>query len=231
MIHQGVLGAIAASVQVAAPAPGGGTTILELLFNGANGSTVFTDTSSYNRTVTGFGAAQISTLQSVSGGSSLKLNGDPDYLQFAWNYPLIGDFSIEVGLYVTGYSPGDAPGTSEIFSIVSDTPAVDLLLEVEQSLGNQVRFSLRDGNAGTVYFDFYSNTGLTLSTWTRVRFEVVGLVATIYFNGLANGTAPVTGNGRIQSLTIGRVGRLFAQGITARGYTGFIDNLTVTDLE
>lgn len=53
---------------------------LLMSFNGANGSTSFTDDSSFARTVSVFGDAQVSTAQSKFGGASLKLDGTGDYL-------------------------------------------------------------------------------------------------------------------------------------------------------
>ena len=48
-----------------------------LHFDGANGSTTFVDSSIYNRTIATIGSPAISTADSVSGGSSLLLQGWP----------------------------------------------------------------------------------------------------------------------------------------------------------
>jgi len=48
-----------------------------LHFDGTNGSTTFVDSSAYNRTITTIGSPTISTAASVSGGSSLLLQGWP----------------------------------------------------------------------------------------------------------------------------------------------------------
>jgi len=48
-----------------------------LHFDGTNGSTTFVDSSIYNRTITTIGSPVISTAASVSGGSSLLLQGWP----------------------------------------------------------------------------------------------------------------------------------------------------------
>jgi hypothetical protein len=64
--------------------------LLLLHFNGANGSATFTNSSSNARTVTPSGNAQISTAQSVFGGSSLLLDGSGDYLTIA---DATGDFA------------------------------------------------------------------------------------------------------------------------------------------
>lgn len=52
-------------------------TVLWLKFDGTNGSTTFVDSSIYNRTIETIGSPVISTAASVSGGSSLLLQGWP----------------------------------------------------------------------------------------------------------------------------------------------------------
>lgn len=52
-------------------------TVALLHFDGTNGSTTFVDSSIYNRTITTNGSPVISTATSVSGGSSLLLQGWP----------------------------------------------------------------------------------------------------------------------------------------------------------
>jgi len=51
--------------------------IVLLHFDGTNGSTTFVDSSAYNRTISTNGSPTISTAASVSGGSSLLLQGWP----------------------------------------------------------------------------------------------------------------------------------------------------------
>jgi len=52
-------------------------TLALLHFDGTNGSTTFVDSSAYNRTISTNGSPTISTAASVSGGSSLLLQGWP----------------------------------------------------------------------------------------------------------------------------------------------------------
>lgn len=72
---------------------------LLLKFNGTNGSTTFTDLSSYGHTVTAVGNAQVSTAQSVFDGASLLCDGTGDYLSIADHAAFdfgTGDFTIEM---------------------------------------------------------------------------------------------------------------------------------------
>lgn len=209
--------------QVVSAGGGGGTygNWVELLLNGANGSTTFVDTSPFNRPVVPTGGAQISTAQSVSGGSSLLLDGVDDHLLMVWNTPLTGNFTLSVDVRLTGYT--DA--TAEVFSINNTATVADLILEIEQSLGNRVRLSVR--NAGTTtYCDFYSTNGITLNTWVNIRAEILNGTATLYLDGVANGSASVPTT-RVQNLTAARVGILNNVGAT-RFFMGYIDNFLIS---
>ena len=67
-------------------------------FNGANGSTTFTDNSKNNLTVTSNNGASISTAQSKFGGASVFFDGTDDYLSSVNNSAFnlsSGDFTVE----------------------------------------------------------------------------------------------------------------------------------------
>lgn len=71
---------------------------LLLHMDGENGSTVFTDNSSNNLTVTAYGDAHISTAQQKFGTSSALFDGDGDYLEVSDLVPfefVNQDFTIE----------------------------------------------------------------------------------------------------------------------------------------
>ncbi len=73
-------------------------TLALLHFDGANGSTTFTDSSPYNRTVTTFGGAVNSTSQPVFGTSSLYLPDGTSYISLPVAAANFGgsDFCIEM---------------------------------------------------------------------------------------------------------------------------------------
>lgn len=91
---------------------GGGTdpsfsnVLLLLHFNGANGSTTFTDSSSYARTLSLFGNAQVSTAQSKFGGASGLFDGADDYATAPGSDFAFGtsDFTVEFFVRVAGAS-------------------------------------------------------------------------------------------------------------------------------
>jgi hypothetical protein len=81
------------------PDPNFANVKLLLSMNGSNGSTTFTDLSSSPATVTAYGGAAVSTAQSISGGSSLYLDGAGDYLGISSGMaPSTSDFCFEAYL-------------------------------------------------------------------------------------------------------------------------------------
>lgn len=75
---------------------------LYLKGDGANGSTIFTDSSPFNRTVTRSGNTVISTAQSKYGGSSIYFDGDNDWLVTSYNpHQYTQNITIECWVYPT----------------------------------------------------------------------------------------------------------------------------------
>jgi hypothetical protein len=94
----------AVAPEVAFTDPDFASVSLLLPFEGANGSTVFTDKSNNSLTVTANGDAQVSTAQSKFGGSSALFDGSGDYLSVASSSVFgfgTGDFTCECWVYLT----------------------------------------------------------------------------------------------------------------------------------
>lgn len=93
---------------------------LLLNFDGANNSTTFTDSSSYNHTGTAYGNAKISTTQSKFGDSSGYFDGVGDYVEYAANsvFALGTDpFTIECWIYCSALpSNGNIAGLVGTYS-------------------------------------------------------------------------------------------------------------------
>jgi hypothetical protein len=141
--------------------------ILSTLFNfdGANNSTTFTDSSSYNHVPTRFGNTIISTTQSKFGGSSAYFDGTGDYLSIATNSVFAmgkEDFTVECWVYPTSWP------TSDLGAIVENRSSASsggFLLW----LGNDQKWVLyvsSDGNA--VQRAASSVDNATLNTWTHL---------------------------------------------------------------
>ena len=77
---------------------------LLLHMDGADGSTIFTDSSAVPKTVAASGGAVVSTAQSKWGGASLVLNGRGDYLSAPAHADFVfgvGDFTVELLINTT----------------------------------------------------------------------------------------------------------------------------------
>jgi hypothetical protein len=83
----------------------GGQTMLLMSFEGADGSTIFTDSSPNNNTINSFGSPSITTLRSKFGDSCLGINAG-SYLRITesenFNIGAGQPFTIQMWLYITG---------------------------------------------------------------------------------------------------------------------------------
>jgi hypothetical protein len=154
-------------------------TLALLHFDGANGSTTFTDSSPYNRTVTTFGGAVNSTSQPVFGTSSLYLPDGTSYISLpvaAANFNG-SDFCIEMfvkptskGLY------GNLMGHN-----LAVTGSVGFNLQWAYG-SNKVR--LFSGYvAGVLNIDSESTIDVPLSVNTHLALVRTGQVLRLYIGG------------------------------------------------
>jgi len=190
-------------------------TSLLMHFNGTNGSTTMTDNSKNNFAVTVVGNAQLSTVQSKFGGSSLLLDGTGDYLtlpsnsQFAFG---TGNFTIECWIYF-------AAGSSyrEIFSCrATDSVAVS----TNGSLG------INPNNGIFWYtntFIINYNTNIPTNQWVHVTVCRNGSSIKIFVNGTEVGSATNSDNLTSNLATIG------ANANGTEPFNGYIDELRITN--
>lgn len=97
--------------------------------NGTNGSTVFTDSSTNNFTVTRNGSPVISTAQFKYGGASMLFSATGDYLTLSENSAFnfgTGDYTVEAWIYLTGNAAlnNNSVRHATIFSVA--TPGNDI---------------------------------------------------------------------------------------------------------
>ena len=87
--------------------------LLQLHCDGSDGATAFPDTSSYARTVTAVGNAQVDTARSVFGGASALFDGTGDRLSVpastAFDFGT-ADLTVEAWVYISANSAPDADG-------------------------------------------------------------------------------------------------------------------------
>lgn len=173
-----------------------------LHFDGGNGSTTFTDET--GKTWTGNGAAQISTAQSVFGGSSLRLNGSgtistASSADFAYG---TGDFSWECRVRFDSL-------TGNQYIIDHGVNGGTL-----QHYGN---LSYYNPSAGVL-----SGPTLVANTWYAIAVVRVGGLTTLRVDGVVVSLGVDGHNYGAQKVTIGEYG--------GGGYrmTGYIDEFRIT---
>jgi len=149
--------------------------------NGTNGSTTFTDSSSYGHTVTPGGNAQISTTQSKFGGASMYFDGSGDYLEIPDDTSLhLGsdNFTFEFWTYLnstTGHFINKRVSTSAnvqylYFSIVG---------------GTLYLYATSNGSSWDIASNFnFGNTTLSTGQWYHIALVRNGTEIATYVNGI-----------------------------------------------
>ena len=189
-------------------------------FNGANGSTTFTDNSPSPKTVTSNNGAAISTAQSKFGGGSGFFDGTDDYLSINYNSAFnfgTNSFTWESWIYPTNIS-----GIDGIYA-TSGGSGVNPKFVIHLNAGTpSIHYNnLTNGN------DIYTTATSTVSinTWTHLAFVRNGSNWTWYINGNSAGSG--TNNTNItftsQPTYIGYGGEAYFT-----PFNGYIDELRVT---
>ena len=170
-------------------------TLVLLHFDGANNSTVFTDSSPFNQTVSVVtGTPKISTDMSKFGGSSLYLDGSSS-IKIPNNANLnlgTGVFTIEFWFYLLSLpiSEGEA-----------------MFLQKFGSPRQQISiYSSGELSSGFLYGTLTSTTVITTGAWYHVAVvrETTNFTIKQYINGVHDGTLNLTGSvDNAGDLTIG----------------------------
>lgn len=208
--------------------PYGSDVVLGMHFDGANGSTVFTD-SATGKTATPYGGAAISTAQSRFGGASGQFNGTTAYLSIphSASLSLAGvDYTIECWIYLTGY-PADYvsavlckdsvyPGTGPSYALYIDQNG--FLYSINGNSGNP--------STGAQNFSGSFPSVIPLNTWVHVATTRQGTINYGFLNGtnqwITDGANPIIDGG--QPLLIGRMD----QTGSPWHFPGYIDELRIT---
>lgn len=158
-----------------------------LHFDGANGSTTFTDVKGLS--YTSAGGAALSTTEPKFGTASLALNGTTQYLEAADNAAFKvggGSFTIEAWVYLAADPAAGA--FAPIASHGNSTADGSYFFAIAS--GRQLHFSFN--SAGTTV----AGGTVALNTWTHVAVVQSGSTLTLYANGtsVASGGAPLSGS-------------------------------------
>lgn len=195
-----------------------------LHFDGANGSTTFTDENGWSWTRGG--DAIISTAQSVFGGSSLFLDGSGDYLRQADASKALsirgGYLTFECRVRISSY----ASSPRYLIRVGGEGSTYTAGWIVGLSGASPVVFA-QFGN-GTAEVSIAGTTVLALNTWHHVAVVYTPTGARLYLNGVLEGTstgAPSDFTGS-QFANIGR-----DPNNVARNLHGYIDEMRISASE
>lgn len=188
-----------------------------LHFDGADGSTTFTDVKGH--TFTAAGNAQIDTAQSLFGGASLLCDGAGDYVSSPdsadWDFGT-GDFTIEVAVRFAVVPSGDAQ--------------VSLLSTYLSSTGWAIQYRA----SGTPNLAFSNGDSFLLqpawtpaaNTWYRIEISRAGTSLRAFVNGTQLGSAATSSD------NIANTGALWVGALNSGGpirvLNGWIDELRIT---
>lgn len=172
-------------------------TSLLLHFDGADYSTTFTDSSSYNLTVTSDNGATIRTERAKFGNASVRFGGQ-SWLYSSYNSVLdlnTSDFTVEVWIFpfsfgARPYGQTIASSCGGSYTEFNATNGIHWVLELTTAGNLQLRIRTSSGSA-----QLTTTGGVSENVWSHVAVSVVG------------GTAYLGINGTVQSGSIGTVAR------------------------
>ena len=190
--------------------------------DGANGSTTITDSSPTPKTVTAVGNAQISTVQSKFGGSSIAFDGSGDRLTIPQNTDFsfgTGDLTVEFWAYksanglngydavFTSYRTASAPGffvelsASRGFAVYARSGLSDLLCTATTTINDSSWHHWAACRSGATWYLF--KDGIALSKGTdNIGSTAITTTAFGHLVGSAQDTSFFDFNGYIDDLRI-----------------------------
>lgn len=201
---------------------------LLLHMDGANDSTVFTDNSSNNITVTRAGDAKISTTQSKFGGSSGYFDGTGDQLSTATQTVFglgTADYTIECWLYCAFSNSNN--GYFTIFQVANGS-VVSQLRFGDSGFGHRLQFSC--GSSLSDVFGVTLTKNNFTNTWKHVAVVRSSGVMTIYVDGTAatrSTGGPETGTTVTHNLGTSSILYLAYNSVSAF-FNGYIDDFRIT---
>ena len=153
-------------------------TKLLLHCNGIDGSTTFTDSSAYGKTVTANGNAQIDTAQKKFGTASGLFDGSGDYLSIAdsddWNFGT-SDFTIDFWVRLNSFQGVNGA----IFG--QGTDGSNLVQFYYDSTNNRWFFAVAE--SGTSEIQLLGSDTISLNTWYHIAIVRNGDVWKLYRDG------------------------------------------------
>ena len=197
-------------------------------FSGSDGSTTFTDNSPTPKSFTRSGNAQVSTVQSKFGGSSLYCDGSGDYITTTYNTTAFDwwttDYTIECFIYPNN--------SSSLSQGVNNTPALIGNMDPGSGGSNywsfgpnnnkQLSFFYWNGSAGN--FIASTETTVVVGQWNHIAMTKNSTGIRLFINGVASVTsASVSGTPQSSVSSPLTIGQYFNVSINA-----YIDELRIT---
>ena len=186
---------------------------LLLHMDGADGSTIFTDSSAVPKTVAASGGAVVSTAQSKWGGASLVLNGSGDYL----SAPAHADFVFGVGDF-----------TVEL--LINTTTAAEKVLVDQYESGNTYSWQLSVLSGRLAW---YSNgyvlmgaVAVNNGAWHHVAAARSAGILRFFVDGVLDGSVAL-GHNFNTNLVLGIGAQVWTRN-SAYDFPGYIDELRIT---
>jgi hypothetical protein len=199
---------------------------MELLFEGADGSTTITDTGPNNLAVTANGNAHISTERFFSGSSSLVIDGVGDYLSIPDNsvFNLAGgDFTIRLRVY-----PVELPGAG----VYACMYAQGLTTPSDFALGWWLAGTAKHYVSWSISGSFTESVSFTdaalppVGQWSKLELVRKGSTLTIFIDDVQSGSPQSIGSATIynssSNINIGA-----SDGGTLWPFNGYIDEYYV----
>lgn len=200
--------------------------LLMLHLDGSDGAQSFADSSTYERTITHYGSAAISTAESKFGGASftipaagaspisdrLEVSGNADF-----NFGRSSQFTIEAWIFIEAFNNVETILAKSIggafswrFAAIGATGQLQFSSSTDQVVNS-------------------SNNAITANQWHHVAACRDGARVRLFVDGQLVGSGVVNMNLVTDyAVTIGNEPGSFAYGISEYAFDGFIDELRVT---
>jgi hypothetical protein len=200
------------------------STALLLHFDGADGSTTFTDFSPNALPFAAGGGAEISTAESKFGGASLALGGSAFVSTTAPITLGAGSFTIEAWVFVDSESSGTRPIASAYDLAPTPTPFAKWLFYVT----GDGTLSFLAENAGQNQWTLLSGgAGVPTDEWVHVAVTRSNDSLRLFVDGVENTHSVSNAGLNIPSADITAVGKLVENGAGADHFAGYIDELRI----
>lgn len=194
---------------------------LLLNMNGADNGTTFTDTSPYKNSISVFGNAKTSIVQSKFGGSSALYDGNGDYLSTIPNVMSFGteDFTIEAWIRLNSMPTSDAWPTNYSSHMVIVTVGTPSLGDGFGLLVGTTRLILQSNDSQIIY----GTHNMIINTWYHVAATRRGDIFRLFVDGviIATGTS---------SAYLGTGSTTYIGSETGQGawFNGYMNDLRIT---